>query len=562
MHLLNFIPLALGLAHAALGAPDASELPSLLDATLDQLRSGLDNRDFTSVDLVKAYTKRILEVNPQLRTVIELNPDALTIAKELDDKLVTDGKPISRLHGLPILIKAAIGTDDKMNTTAGSLALLGAEAKDEGGVVQRLRKAGAIILGKTNMSQWSNIRSGMQPNGWTSVGGQSFGPFYPGQSPSGSSGGSGVAASIGLAWAAVGTDSTGSVVMPSAANNVVGIKPSVGLTSRFLVVPYSKDYDTVGPMARTVKDAAHLLAAMAGPDPRDKATDAIPDGGKVPDYVAACRSDGLKGKRIGVPLISDLEKLNYINESDSQATREEFERALQVLRDAGAELVPDISAPGVAFFHSFEGFGLMFQGVFATLGDVMRDYLSNLKVNPNNIKTLEDVRAFTLKEKREKFPQIPVDTFNDTLEFSFNSTSQQYKELLAKMRFIAGEQGLTGAIKNNSLDAIVAPGFFPVFPASVLGTPVITVPLGRGSEKAAVRFDRSSNTLKESAPNQPYGLTFAGLRFTEEALIGMACAFEERTKVRNQIKPMIVPTTEISDVLKNKESEEDKEKTN
>ncbi|RDA86599.1 hypothetical protein CP532_6013 [Ophiocordyceps camponoti-leonardi (nom. inval.)] len=559
MHLLNFFPLALGLFHVAAGATDASKLPPLLDATLDDLRTGLDNGLFTSVDLVKAYIGRIEDVDPQLRTMLEINPDAISIAEELDAKLAKDGKPISPLHGIPIVVKGAIGTKDKMNTTAGSFALLGAMVEDDSGVVKRLRKAGAIILGKTNMSQWSNVRSSNQPNGWTSVGGQTIGAYVPGQSPSGSSGGSGVAASIGLAWAAVGTDSTGSVVLPAAANNVVGIKPSVGLTSRYLVVPYSKDYDTVGPMTRTVKDTAFLLAAMAGPDPRDEATNAIPNGGQVPDYVAACRSDGLKGKRIGVPSISQLERLNYINESDSQASREEFENALQVLKDAGAELVRDVPLPGVDFFDSKKGFRRLFRGVFATLGDAMRDYISKLTVNPNNLTSLQDITNFTKNDKREKFPEIFVNTFEGALEFPFNSSSQNYTKLLAGLRLVAGDQGLTGAMKNNSLDAIVAPGGFFVNCASILGSPIITVPLGKGSDKAVVRLDRTWGMLNESAPNQPFGLSFAGPRFSEEALIGMAFAFEERTQERQKIEPFIKPKTELVDVLKQKE-EKEKEK--
>ncbi|RDA93460.1 hypothetical protein CP533_2677 [Ophiocordyceps camponoti-saundersi (nom. inval.)] len=553
MHLLNFLPLALGLVHAAAGAPDASKLPPLLDATLDQLRNGLDEGLFTSVDLVKAYLSRIIEVNPKLNTMIEVNPDAVSIAQELDDKLKKDGKPLSPLHGIPVVIKAAIGTDDKMNTTAGSFALQGSRVPEDSGIVQRLRKAGAIILGKTNMSQWSNLRSSQQPNGWTSIGGQSFAAYVEDQSPSGSSGGSGVAASLGLAWAAVGTDSTGSVVMPAAANNIVGIKPSVGLTSRYLVVPYSKEYDTVGPMTRTVKDTAHLLAAMAGPDPQDEATNDIPDGGKVPDYVAACQSEGLKGKRVGVPSIEQLERLSYINETNSEASREAFDKALQVLKDAGAELVNDIPLPGVDVFETSDGFEEVFRVVFAGLDEVMRGYLSKLTVNPNNITSVRDIVNFTKNDKREKFPEVPVDTFEDALAFPFNTSSQQYKDLLAQIRFVAGEQGITGAIKNNSLDAIVAPGAFFVNSASVLGSPVITVPLGGASEKAVVRFDRSSGKLKESAPNHPFGLSFAGPRFSEETLIGMAFAFEERTQARTKIKPIIEVKTEIADILEKKE---------
>ncbi|KAL8750623.1 MAG: hypothetical protein Q9184_006360, partial [Pyrenodesmia sp. 2 TL-2023] len=225
--------------------------PSLIDVTTEELETGLERGLFTSLDLVNAYTARILEVNSTLNVVTELNPDALRIAAELDAERA-NGTTRGPLHGMPILIKGNIGTADRMSTTAGSFALLGATLPRDSGIAAKLRAAGVIIVGKTNLSQWANFRSFNSTNGWSAYGDQTFGAYYPQQDPSGSSSGSGVASSLGLALATLGTETSGSIVSPSQVNNVVGIKPTVGLTSRALVIPISERQDTVGPMARTV----------------------------------------------------------------------------------------------------------------------------------------------------------------------------------------------------------------------------------------------------------------------------------------------------------------------
>lgn len=231
--------------------------------------------------------------------VTELNPSALSIATMLDAERA-NGTIRGPLHGIPILIKNNIATRDAMNNTAGSYALLGAQVPRDSTMADKLRKAGAVILGKANLSQWANFRSTNSSNGWSAHGGQTYAAYYPDQDPSGSSSGSGVASALGLALASLGTETDGSIVSPSDANNLVGIKPTVGLTSRFLVIPISQHQDTVGPMARTVKDAAYLLAAIAGKDTNDNYTSAIPYD-PLPDYVAACNFSALAGKRLGVP---------------------------------------------------------------------------------------------------------------------------------------------------------------------------------------------------------------------------------------------------------------------
>lgn len=268
--------------------------PSLLDAGIEDLVTGLENRLFTSSDLVRAYTARILQVNSTLHTVTELNPDALAIAAVLDAQR-RNGTILGPLHGIPILIKNNIATADKMSNTAGSWSLMGAEVPRDSTMAAKLRKAGAIILGKTNLSQWANYRSDNTSNGWSAYGGQTYGAYYPKQDPSGSSSGSGVASSIGLALASLGTETSGSILSPSDVNGVVGIKPTVGLTSRYLVIPISEHQDTIGPMARSVKDAAYVLQSIVGPDANDNYTSVYPFE-TTPDYVAACSFDSFAGK--------------------------------------------------------------------------------------------------------------------------------------------------------------------------------------------------------------------------------------------------------------------------
>lgn len=315
--------------------------PPLIEATLDDLVAGLESGLFTSVDLVHAYSARIQEVNGTLRMVTELNPDAVAIAQEADAQRKS-GNVLGPLHGIPILLKNNIATLDGMPNTAGSYALVGAKVPEDSTVAAKLRKAGAVLLGKANLSQWANWRSRNTSNGWSAYGGQTEGAYFPGQDPSGSSSGSGVASSLGLALASLGTETDGSIISPSDVNNIVGIKPTLGLTSRYLVIPISEHQDTVGPMARSVKDAAYLLSAIAGPDPNDNYTSAFPFK-DVPDYVAACDASALKGKRIGVPR----------NIFGSRAMLERsvpviaaFNASLQVFRDAGAEVIDEVYLPG------------------------------------------------------------------------------------------------------------------------------------------------------------------------------------------------------------------------
>lgn len=515
-----------------------AQFPGLLEATLDELRHGLDSHRFTSVDLTKAYLARIHEVNAQLHAVNEINPDALKIAAQLD-KSRSQGN-LGPLHGIPVLIKDNIATHDKMNNTAGSYALLGAKVPEDSTIAAKLRKAGAIILGKANLSQWANFRSDNTSNGWTAIGGQTIGPYYPGQDPSGSSSGSGVSSAIGLAWACLGTETSGSIVSPSQENNLVGIKPSVGLTSRYLVVPISEHQDTVGPMGRTVKDAAHLLAAIVGKDKNDNYTSAIP-WQTAPDYVGACKLSGLKGKRIGIPS-EIIAKARY-----PPVVTDRFKEAIGILKASGATIVDKIELPGYEAVN--EPNEIVLEVDFVS--DLPRLYLSKLATNPNNITSVAELQTFTRKFPKEDYPERDTNLWQSGLQRGFDNTSPQFQKQYKAQLYYGGEQGLSGALKNNSLDALFLPTDFAAGIAAYLGEPVITVPMGRYPDGTPVQKNGFGN-LNATAPNQPFGFAFTGARFSEETLIGMAYTLEQKTLVRKTIKPIVVPKTELKDVVGSK----------
>lgn len=533
---------------------DGHPFPSLLDATLEDLTRGLEAGWFTSVDLVNAYTARILEVNATLRMVTELNPDALGIAAALDAERAANASR-GPLHGIPILIKNNIATADQMNNTAGSFALLGAKVPTDSTVAAKLRRAGAVLLGKTNLSQWANYRSSNSSNGWSAYGGQTEGAYFPGQDPSGSSSGSGVASSLGLALGCLGTETDGSILSPSSQNNLVGIKPSVGLTSRHLVVPISEHQDTVGPMTRTVRDAAAILTAIAGFDPNDNYTSAIPfardennsAAPPLPDYVQACTPDGLQGKRIGVPR-------NYIDLSgDGTAAAfapvlAAFDAALDVLRAAGATVVDNVTLPGYDVLATADFENVVLGADFVT--DLAR-YLALLATNPAGVRTLPDLAAFTTTPPAallEAFPERDVQVWADALALGHGNESPEFWGNFTAGQYFAGPLGVTGALANFSLDALVVPTPFAPYLPALLGSPVVTVPLGRFPDDTPVGRNGFGN-LNASGPNFPFGLSFLGGRFEEFALVGMAYAFEQRTGVRGTVVPYVKPGTEVVDVV-------------
>ncbi|KAL7790777.1 amidase signature enzyme [Trichoderma ceciliae] len=523
-------------------------LPLLLDATLDDLRTVLDSGLFTSVHLVRTYLARIEEVNSKLNVVTEINPDALSIASELDNERqqVKSSSGVSKLdplHGIPILVKNNMATDDQMNTTAGSYALVGARVSEDSTIVSKLRNSGAIILGKANMSQWASCRGHDSPEGWSAQGGQTFGAYFPNQSPKASSSGSAVGASIGLAWASLGTDTGGSITMPATQNNVVGFRPTVGLTSRHLVIPYSLRLDTVGTLTRTVKDAAYLMKAIAGRDSKDPYTAQIPFD-IVPDYVAACRRIGLKGKRIGITrnVMCMSRAFTY------DMPRAAFNAAVQLMKRAGAEIFDDIYLPGPLEGLKMEESETCYPLAAVDFSMDLPKYLLNLRTNPNNIHSLDDLREFTRKTPEEQYPKWSTELWDTVLDLKTDNKSPHYAYRAANDTKYFGELGIMTAFEELKLDALVTWGPIAAMFCSRLGLPVVTVPLGKLVMNSSVHT--TADGLADSAGNKPFGISFIGPAFTEETLFEIAYAFEQLTQSRKCVHPYVVPKTELINVMK------------
>ncbi|KZV72268.1 amidase signature enzyme [Peniophora sp. CONT] len=515
----------------------------LYEASIADLQYGLRFGYFTSVELTKAYLARIDEVNidgPELRAVLETNPRVLELAAALDAERMVNGTR-GPLHGIPILLKDNMATDveiDGMNTTVGSYALLGSHPPRDSFVATRLREAGAIILGKTNPSEWSHARAMTQVSGWSGRGGQTLNPYFVDGNPSGSSSGSGVAAAVGLAAAALGTETDGSIILPSAANNLVGIKPSVGLTSRAGVIPITHLQDTVGPMARSVKDAALLLGVLAGVDGRDEATLKQPQ--PIPDYMLALNASGLQGARLGVPrrLFGNATFMTSVNSA--------FDRALEVLRGLGAEIVDHAELPSTDELlenHS---------EIDAALVDMKYDieaYITELTSVPTNVSNLASIVEFNKVHADLELPE-PWYASQSDFEQAVNLTKDdKYYAALVENKDLGATRGIDGALKKYNINALVMPstGYATKAPA-LAGYPIITVPLGfLGDEEESAPAD----PVRAYGPGMPFGLSFIGTAWSEFQLIQFAYSYEQATKTRLQRRAFdkAIPKTQILDVM-------------
>jgi amidase len=421
------------------------------------------------IDGKQAYILRIEEVNPVLRAVTEINPDAISIAAILDAERA-NGTIRSALHGIPILIKNNIATNDLMNNTAGSYSLLGAKVPRDATVASKLRAAGAIILGKSNLSQWANFRSSNSSNGWSAYGGQVTGAYYPDMDPSGSSSGSGVGTSIGLTLAALGTETDGSILSPSSQNNLVGIKPTVGLTSRSLVVPISEHQDTIGPMARSISDAAYVLSVIAGKDQYDNYTSAQP-WDTPPDYTRSLNFSSLRGARIGIPR-------NAITpDNTSQPVLDAFEAAIQVLKHAGATIVDNAnySASDAELTAADSASNLVLDADFVS---DLPNYLAQLTFNPNNITNLADESNFTHNFKLEEYPVRDTAVWDEALALGYGNDDSRFWQAYQLTSSIGAELGVTGALQTYNLDALILPTDYAPYQPALAGLPVVTVPMG------------------------------------------------------------------------------------
>lgn len=414
--------------------------------------------------------------------------------------------------------------------------MLGATVPRDSTIARKLRDAGAIILGKSNMSQWSNWRSHNFSNGWSSHGGQTLGAYYQNQDPQGSSSGSAVAVSVGLAAAAIGTETLGSLLAPASRNGIVGIKTTLGLTSRDLIIPISEHMDTVGPMARTVEDAARVLQAIVGEDPNDRFTStAMPT---IPKYTDACRLRNLADMRIGIPwdLIKDLEE-DFVS-SELQA----FFKMLAILEEAGAQIV-DTSIP-----KATEILQAQILVPFADFPANLASYLAQLTTNPNNITTLPQLREWTRSQPLEEYPARDNYFWDAALQLHADecgSNTQCYASNKARYGHLVVVGGHFAPLEADKLTALALPTSIAPFWTAVTGAASITLPMGYYPEDAPVQLSRRGD-LVNTAPGIPMGISFLGRKWSEYELIELAYNLEARSRVRQRRKPKIVPSTELS----------------
>ncbi len=489
--------------------------PSELDElTLADLRIGLESGRFTARSLTRAYLGRIDAIDrqgPMLNAVIEVNPDAEAIARARDHERKT-GRVRGPLHGIPVLIKDNLDTADRMMTTAGSLALEGHYAAQDSFVVAHLRAAGAVILGKTNLSEWANFRSGRSTSGWSSRGGQTRNPFALNRNPSGSSAGSGAAVSANLCAVAIGTETDGSIVSPATACGIVGLKPTLGLISRSGIIPIAHSQDTAGPMTRTVTDAATLLGVLAGVDERDAVTRES-SGRSAPDYTVYLDARGLRGARIGI-----ARRFLGFHPGVDQL----MEAAFSALKSEGAILFDPADLPTHGRFGGAE-----FEVLLYEFKHDLNTYLG--KLGPEmRVHDLADVIAFNERNRERVMPFFGQETLIRA-QAKGPLTEPAYLEALETCRRLARAEGIDSVMNEHRLDALIAPTAGPAHltdhvngdrglggsssPAAVAGYPSITVPAGL-------------------VGGLPVGLSFFGRAWSEPTLIKLAFAFEQATNHR------------------------------
>ncbi len=465
----------------------------LPEATIDEMQEKMENGELSSHDLVLMYQARIATFDKITNSVLELNPDALHIAAALDAERKQKG-PRGPLHGIPVLVKDNIDTNDKMHTSAGSLALKDSYAQKDSFVAAKLREAGAVILGKTNMTEWANFMANNMKSGYSSRGGQVLNPYGPGNfDVGGSSAGSGAAIAANLAAIAVGTETDGSILNPSSRNSLVGIKPTVGLVSRSGIIPIAHTQDTAGPMARTVKDAVYLLEAIAGQDPQDPATMV-----SLPEFSHDSLFDehALKGAKIAVV------REEYIGEW-TQEQEQIFQKAVEKLEELGAEIV-EAEVPAAKATWGYKVLSYEFKADLNT-------YLAGLSPNVP-VRTLADVIAFNY-EHGEKTLKYGQEVLLESEGTSGTLTEAEYLEELECNLYMAREQGIDYALKEYGADAVL----FPMDGSTIgskAGYPSVTVPTAFTED------------------GEPVGITFSGTAFSEPLLIRLAYAYEQATRVR------------------------------
>jgi amidase len=504
---------ALALLGAKARSDDAAPF-ALEEADIASLQERLSGSALSARDLTQAYLERISALDrqgPTLRSVLETNPDALAIAQGLDQERRAKG-PRGPLHGIPVLVKDNLDTADRMTTTAGSLALQGSIASRDSFVVQRLREAGAVLLGKTNLSEWANCRSNKSTSGWSARGGQCRNPYALDRNPCGSSSGSGAAVAANLCAVAIGTETDGSIVCPSNANGIVGIKPTLGLVSRAGIIPIAHSQDTAGPMCRTVRDAAIVLGAIAGFDPNDPIT-AESRGRALSDYTRVLDKGGLRGARIGVY----RKTFGFHRDVDRI-----MEEALVVLKREGAVLVDPADIPHAEEYYETEGEVLLYE-----FKADLNAYLAALGPKAP-VKTLADVIAFNEAHAAEEMPYFGQEQFLKA-QAKGPLTEKPYLDALEKNRRLSRAEGMDAIMDQHRLDAIVAPTGGPAWLTDCLTGDHFG---GGSSTPAAVAGYPNINVPAGFAFGLPVGISFMGRAWSEGSLIRLAYAFEQATRAR------------------------------
>jgi len=498
------------------GVPTASESqpkPFELDeATIGDLQSGMASGKFSARSLMQKYLARIEQIDvqgPGLKSVIEVNPDAEAMA-ESADKERKESRVRGPLHGIPVLIKDNIETADRMQTTAGSLALLGSIPARDSFVAQKLREAGAVILGKTNLSEWANIRSSHSSSGWSGRVGQTKNPYALDRNPCGSSSGSGAAVAANLCALAVGTETDGSIVCPSSANGLVGIKPTLGLLSRSGIIPIAHSQDTPGPMARTVRDAAILLGALAGVDPRDNAT-AGSNGKAETDYTKFLDPHGLRGARIGVAR-------KYFGFSDSVDPL--MNSLLDDMKREGAEIIDPADLPTFGKFDDTEFTVLLYE-----LKADLNAYLANRPGAPASLKEIID---FNERNRDKEMPYFGQDIFIKA-EAKGPLTSKEYTDALEANHRLSRKEGIDAVMDQFHLDALVAPTASPAWITDLVNG---DHSVGGSSNAAAVAGYPDITVPAGFIFGLPVGISFFGRAWSEPTLLKIAYGFEQATKAR------------------------------
>ncbi len=486
----------------SVGAQHAAPLPAthsdfdLEDATVAQLQDAMRTGARTARSICAAYLARIAQLDPQIHSVLETNPDALAIADRLDAERKAN-RVRGPLHGIPVLVKDNIATGDRMMTTAGSLALAGVTPPRDAPLVARLRAAGAVILGKTNLSEWANIRSTQSSSGWSARGGQCANPYALDRNPCGSSSGTGASIAASFAAVGIGTETDGSIVCPSSACSLVGVKPTLGLIDGAGIIPIAHSQDTAGPMARTVADAAALLGALTGRE-----------------YGASLNPAGLRGARIGV---ARKKFFGYSPETDALV-----EAAIDVLRREGAVIVDPADIPHAGEYDDSELIVLLYE-----LKADLAAYLAAWAPG-GRVKTLADVIAFNEANKAAEMPYFGQELFLQAQEKG-PLTDQAYRDALAKDQRLSRTEGLDVVFAQNTLDAIVAPTGSPPWPTDLVNGDHF---LGASSTPAAVAGYPSVAVPVGYSFGLPVGMSFIGLANSEAKLLTLAYAYEQAAKPR------------------------------